>query len=162
MGFLVYFPTGVPVTELDRSSPITSGLIEIYQNHLTTHQWRNHNLRESLNGVLFKMQSARLSINEDSEIWQSYVTLLSRGCATWRCVSKGLISKNSSWCSNLMSVTHLWLEIWGFSKVTCPRNNDATSNWVRLLHGIFSKSWLYLLSKFNDLRLSIAEDKKIG
>ena len=47
MGFVIYFKTDVPLTELDHSSPIISGDIETYQNHATTHQSRNHNLGES-------------------------------------------------------------------------------------------------------------------
>ena len=98
MGFVVCFRTGVPRTERDHSSPIISGNYEVYQNHVTAHHWRNHILGGSTNGVLFKKLSAWLSINEESEICQSYVTLLSWGHGTWGCVSKGLISKSSNWC----------------------------------------------------------------
>ena len=44
MGFVVYFPTGVPLTEIDYSIPIIFGNYDVYQNHVTTYQRCDHNL----------------------------------------------------------------------------------------------------------------------
>ena len=141
MRFVFYFRTSVPLTGLDHSSPIISGNCEVFQNHVTAHQWLNHNLGGGSTQV---------------------TSLYCHGVMAPQDVFPSRSSPKAPtdvriWC--LLPIYNWTYR--NLAKVTCRRNNDVTCNGVRLLNGLFSKSWLYVLSKFDDLRLSIAEDKKI-
>ena len=144
MRFAIYFRRGVPLTGLDHSSPIISGNYEVYQNHVIAYQWRNHNL------------------GGGSTQFVKVTSLYCHGVMAPQDVFPSGSSPKAPtdvriWC--LLPIYNWTYR--NLAKVTCPRNNDVNCNGVRLLNGLFSKSWLYVLSKFDDLRLWIAEDKKI-